>query len=60
MDILTLRKLLRQDAPVVYQTRQRKVRDFVIPNETPEDFIKDLEQYNNNLILKEKLEWKKL
>jgi len=65
MDVIELRKMLRQKAPLVYKDFILKHPDKMIPNETPDDFIKDLENYQKKLEVeattrKEEMTWKKV
>ncbi len=65
MDIIDVRKLLRTNAPKVYQSLCLRDPTKRIPEETTDDFIKDLENYQKKLdtesvVRKEEATWKKL
>jgi len=62
---IEIRKLLRKNAPKVYADLVLHYPEKRIPNETLDDFIKDLEEYNNKLSIElatrvEQKTWKKL
>lgn len=65
MELIDLRKLLRKDAPGIYQSIICRDPTKKIPDETPNDFIQDLENYQKKLDAQEtkrqeEATWKKL
>lgn len=65
MNTIDVRKLLRANAPLVYQDLVLRDPNKRIPDETSDDFIKDMENYQKELDAKEakrqeESTWKKL